>query len=320
MSLPRSGLLRADMPVGTVMAGVAALLAAGIAARAGGITAVPRSGWRAAWLTDVVSVVALAAASVVAVGFVALVGVSVRRPRRRGHRPPAYGTRSERVVAMLTVLAVVAVVVAILLTARRLGPSPPGGATAVPPVAVSTPPSPLRDRPPPPATGGGQPTAVLALTALAAVAATVVAGTVAGTRRCRRRAHPSSPADDGLAATDDRDVAAVLAGGLTAATAALTSGAETPRRAVIAAYVAMAASLATPGRVPSWDTPGRLLSRARGLQLIEPQDGQLLVSLFERARFSPHPITVDDREAAEHALRAVLASLGPSTPASGVRR
>jgi hypothetical protein len=84
-----------------------------------------------------------------------------------------------------------------------------------------------------------------------------------------------------------------------------------PREAIIACYAAMEDALANaPGAVPQdSDTPSEVLARAIEHHAIHGASASELVGLFAEARFSPHVMTEEHRQAAVRALEAVLAEL-----------
>jgi hypothetical protein len=102
-----------------------------------------------------------------------------------------------------------------------------------------------------------------------------------------------------------------LADALLAGRSALAG--DDTRAAIIACYAAMEASLEQIGitRARS-DSPSDLLQRAmtRDLPGTGPRDAVTLTNLFREARFSTHPMTPAQLEAARSALDAVMAVLG----------
>jgi spore germination protein GerM len=84
-----------------------------------------------------------------------------------------------------------------------------------------------------------------------------------------------------------------------------------PREAIIACYAAMEHELEnSPDVVPrESDTPTEVLARAVEHRALRADSATELVELFEEARFSPHVMTEQHREAAVRVLRLVLAEL-----------
>lgn len=79
-----------------------------------------------------------------------------------------------------------------------------------------------------------------------------------------------------------------------------------PRRAVIRAYAGMEGALARHGmpRRP-FEAPREFLARALGLIRVSGQAGEQLTGLFERARFSEHPVGSQMKQDAIAALAAI---------------
>lgn len=91
------------------------------------------------------------------------------------------------------------------------------------------------------------------------------------------------------------------------------------RAAIIACYVAMEHSLADRGaRRAAADTPDELLARAVADGVVRGGAAGRLTSLFYEARFSTHPLTGGQREAASAALDELSAGLAtlPDPPAA----
>jgi hypothetical protein len=90
-----------------------------------------------------------------------------------------------------------------------------------------------------------------------------------------------------------------------------------PRAAVLAAYARMEAALAAVGlaRRPS-DAPREYLARLQSALGVARAPAALLTELFERARFSPHPIDEDARRQAIVALDALRSDLEPAEAAA----
>jgi hypothetical protein len=139
-------------------------------------------------------------------------------------------------------------------------------------------------------------------TGVAALAAGIAAGVVGLTgvalvRARRRRREP-----------DAQPRAAVAAGARDAAAAAAIPA--DPRAAVLAAYAHMEAALATVGlaRHPS-DAPREYLARLEAGLGGGRAPAARLTELFERARFSPHPVGEDVRREAIGTLEALRTEL-----------
>ena len=91
-----------------------------------------------------------------------------------------------------------------------------------------------------------------------------------------------------------------------------------PREAIIACYAAMERELTrVPGAVPQdCDTPSEVLARAVDNRALRADSATELVELFEEARFSPHVMTEQHRDAAVGVLERVLAELPAGTARS----
>lgn len=84
-----------------------------------------------------------------------------------------------------------------------------------------------------------------------------------------------------------------------------------PRAAIIRCYTAMERALSdAPAAAPQpADTPSDVVRRAAESGRLQADDGTRLVDLFAEARYSGHPMSEDDRDAAASSLRAILAEL-----------
>jgi len=103
---------------------------------------------------------------------------------------------------------------------------------------------------------------------------------------------------------------------LAAGSAALTAGGE-PRAAIIACYTAMERGFAAagPAAAPApADTPAEVLARASRAGIVSVGPAETLTGLFRLARYSTHPMTSADSEAAAHALAEMRADLAASAP------
>ncbi|HEY7360683.1 MAG TPA: DUF4129 domain-containing protein, partial [Streptosporangiaceae bacterium] len=191
-----------------------------------------------------------------------------------------------RALVMLAALALIALPVAALVVASRGRHS--GQRAPLAPLV------PVIPRPAGAAASPGQAGGAFLLGAVAALLAAAVLVVTALWLRHRRRARA---APHGRAAAPSPLADAVAAG-----TAALGATAGT-RDAIIACYAAMEASLATAGSPRrDADTPEELLDRAEGDGIIRTPAARRLTALFREARFSPHELADDQRQAALAAL------------------
>ena len=131
----------------------------------------------------------------------------------------------------------------------------------------------------------------------------VALGTAALTLYRRRRAVPPLP-DPDLEPEAEPLVAALAAG------ARVLHEDSDPRAAIIGCYAAMERSLADAGSPPRMaDTPAEVLRRATASGMVRAAPATTLTSLFRQARYSSHPMTEADRDAASDALAQVRADL-----------
>ena len=141
---------------------------------------------------------------------------------------------------------------------------------------------------------------VVAGLALAAMVAIAVAQLVA---ERRRRRPPPTPAERLVELLDD--------------TLDDLEREPDPRRAVIAAWARMERGLAAAGlpRHPA-EAPFEYASRVLEAALARPSSVHRLTGLFERAKFSHHPVGLADREEAIAALRTVRRELAEAVAAA----
>ena len=218
----------------------------------------------------------------------AALGIAVLVPLAR-HRAGHSGRRALR-AAPLTValsLLVPAALIAIYATPLTGGPR----ATLAPPPSSSGR-DPRADKPS--GHGSDQSKGIAALAA--GIAAGVVGLSALALTRARRRAPEPLPR-------------ATVAEGARDAAAAAAIPAD-PRAAVLAAYARMEAAFATVGlaRRPS-DAPREYLARLEAGLGGGRAPAARLTELFERARFSPHPVGEDLRREAIGALESLRAEL-----------
>jgi len=167
----------------------------------------------------------------------------------------------------------------------------PTASTLAPPSTVEGPASPAQS---------GVVPLIVAGAALATMVGLVVAQLVA---ERRRRRPPSTPAERLVELLDD--------------TLDDLEGEPDPRRAVIAAWARMERGLAAAGlpRHPA-EAPFEYASRVLEAALARPSSVHRLTGLFERAKFSHHPVGLADREEAIAALRTVRRELAEAVAAA----
>ncbi len=132
-----------------------------------------------------------------------------------------------------------------------------------------------------------------------AITSSVVTATLFRERKPAPR--PSPGAEESVAAILDEGLDALMAE-------------HDPRRAVIAAYVAMERALARKGWARrAHEAPTEYLARVLGVAPGRAQDLGRLVGLYEMARFSEHPVSPAMRDAAVDSVRRLRAELqGPA--------
>ncbi|MBO0678529.1 DUF4129 domain-containing protein [Mycolicibacterium sp. S2-37] len=268
---------------------------------------------------DAASLIPVAVMIVLSLAIIAMAILrQARHPARRsgsaGELLSAAGARDARwTPRTLAILAAVAVVwlVTVMFLMRLRGwidlPEPP------PPQGSDEPQLPLTGRdpadpaePPPGATGGVSIFGYLA----AATAALIVLSAVATTLGRRRQPAPEpepEPAEASAPVTGSQSLARAAERGL----AEIGDLSREPREAIIACYAAMERELEkSPGAMPlDSDTPSEVLARAVQRRLLRADSATELVDLFEEARFSPHVMAEEHRDAAERVLRHVLGEL-----------
>ncbi|MBX7431700.1 DUF4129 domain-containing protein [Mycobacterium sp. Y57] len=142
---------------------------------------------------------------------------------------------------------------------------------------------------------------------LAGATALLIVLSVIATATRRRTAPGEAPPDTAAAEPAEPDLARATERGL----AEIGDPSRDPREAIIACYVAMERELEkTPESIPqASDTPSEVLARAVRSQTLHADSAQVLVDLFEEARFSPHVMDEGHRADAVRALRLVQQDL-----------
>ena len=247
---------------------------------------------------------------------IAVVTQSRNRPVSHGQGElPRERAGGKQPLTWRMVLIAVAVVIAWLLLVALLSRMNAQLGIDAPPPDAGTPPSGA----PAPAPPGEPPEApepssnvfsLLAGSTVLLMMVVFVGAAIAG-RRQRRRVLPAT-------ATGDEHPTATTASASDPLTRAAEVGlaeagdlSREPREAIIACYLAMERELEnSPDVVPrESDTPTEVLARAVEHHALRADNATELVELFEEARFSPHVMTEDHREAAVRVLSLVLAEL-----------
>ena len=146
----------------------------------------------------------------------------------------------------------------------------------------------------------------------------VVVGTAVMSRRQRSSAVQYLGDDDVPAPAEAPTPGASLVRAAEVGLAEIGDRTREPREAIIACYAAMERVLTrVPGAVPQdCDTPSEVLARAVHNRALQADSATELVELFEEARFSPHVMTEEHRDAAVSVLERVLAELPDSAARS----
>lgn len=266
-------------------------------------------------LVPVVAMVVLALA-VIAVAIVGRRRDPVVRPNTTGELPREAGAGTLRWTPrmLLVVVAVALLWLLIVVLLMRLGdwlPSPPDPSTVpVDPPAAGTTPTGTGGRPPP-----AEPAQGPRLFGYLAAAAAVLMGLSVLASLARNRRPPAmTPVPAGAPAAAQASGTQTLARAAERGLAEIGDLSREPREAIIACYAAMERELAkSPAAMPlDSDTPSEVLARAVQRHLLRDDSATELVELFEEARFSPHVMGEDHREAAVRVLRLVLGELQSS--------
>lgn len=228
--------------------------------------------------------------------FAALLALVARRPRRHEQpdieAPPWLASRWSRLVAVLIVVLIAAIPVAAFLFIRGL---PTDGSSQATSTRAPTRSVGQRDT-----THGGSGTLHgHGLLLIVTIAAAVVVVLLAWQTRRHRRAVAAIERDT----TDDVEASARLLDEATDQARLAIAVEGSPRAAVINAYVAMSRVIdnAADDALGAL-TPRRMLRRAADAGLVDRANGEIVIRLFERARFSTITITESDRRQAADAL------------------
>jgi hypothetical protein len=150
---------------------------------------------------------------------------------------------------------------------------------------------------------------LIALVGAVVLAAVVAVAVVVGRGAGRRQRTAPAAAPDEFAQAREA-MAATVVGSIDAMLAD-----PDPRTAVIGAYARLLEGLAACGLARyDHEAPMEHLHRVLLGLRVRPEPLHALTALFERARFSPHPLTGTDRDAALAALRQAAADLAAMAP------
>ena len=263
-------------------------------------------------LGSLFAVVAMLTVSMAIIAIAIITQARRRAPSSAGGPPRRELAGERRPVTWKMVLVGVGVLAAWLLLIALLSrwnlpigvDQPAQNAATTPPTAGPQPPNRL-DGP----ASGANVVPVLATAALLLLMLLVAAAVIGGRRR--------RPAAADTTWSDDEPARAPAAGPDPLTRAAEVGLAEMgdrtrePREAIIACYAAMERELENSPRVVprESDTPSEVLARAVEHRALRADSAIELVELFEEARFSPHVMTEQHRDAALRVLSLVLSEL-----------
>ncbi|MGO9558180.1 MAG: DUF4129 domain-containing protein [Acidimicrobiales bacterium] len=150
---------------------------------------------------------------------------------------------------------------------------------------------------------------ILAVLAVAAITIGLPAWRRRRWARARGPLHPMSrpPSRDGLSDFPSGALTAAVAG----VTVSNPEDEPDPRKAIVAAYIAMTEAAAKCGALrESYETPSEYLQRLLGIAGAPARPASRLTGIFERARYSSEPLGEDGRSVAISSLRDIRAGIG----------
>jgi hypothetical protein len=262
-------------------------------------------------LGSLFAVIAMLAVSM-AIIVIAVVTQSRNRPVSHGQGElPRERAGGKRPLTWRMVLVAVAVVVAWLLLVALLSRMDAQLGIEAPPPEAGTPPSgaPAPAGEPPEATEPSSNVFSLLAGSTVLLMMLVFVGAAIARRRQRRRVAPANAPGDEHPTATTASASDPLTRAAEIGLAEAGDLSREPREAIIACYLAMERELEnSPDVVPrESDTPTEVLARAVEHHALRADNATELVELFEEARFSPHVMTEDHREAAVRVLSLVLA-------------
>lgn len=267
-------------------------------------------------------VIVMVCAAVAIIGFAIIARLRDRTPRpaAQGELPQASrmkGRPSLRFTLIVAGLVLGWLLLVLLLT--RLGgpPEPAPDAPTAPETSTQAPDTTTR---PAPADEPAPDTNVIGylIPPMLILMVLVVVGTAVISKRQRSSAVQQLGDDDVPAPAASPAAGASLVRAAEVGLAEIGDRTREPREAIIACYAAMERELTrVPGAVPQdCDTPSEVLARAVDNGALRADSATELVELFEEARFSPHVMTEEHRDAAVSVLERVLAELPDSAARS----
>lgn len=267
-------------------------------------------------------VIVMVCAAVAIIGFAIIARLRDRTPvpASQGELPRASRTKARPSLRFTLIVLglVVGWLLLVLLLTRLGGPADPG--SEAPPAPETSTQNPDATRPVPP--GEDEPNSdnnVIGylIPPMLILMVLVVVGTAVMSKR-QRSAAVQYIADEDLPVPAAPTPGASLVRAAEVGLAEIGDRTREPREAIIACYAAMERELTrVPGAVPlDCDTPSEVLARAVDNGALRADSATELVELFEEARFSPHVMTEQHRDAAVRVLERVLAELPDSAARS----
>ena len=262
------------------------------------------------------AVLMLLCAAVAIIGFAIIVRMRSPKPERAPGgalpRGSAAGARPTWRLAVIALAVVVAWLLLVALLSRVVDPGPVEPVLPEPSDVPDAAPAPGDDASPPPVeddAGGGNVVDYL-IPPMLVLMALIVVGTAVASRR-RPHVPVTTGTDVGAERPQKPATATSLARAAEVGLAEIGDLSREPREAIIACYAAMERELQrVPGAAPQdCDTPTEVLTRAVDSGALRVDSANELVDLFEEARFSPHVMTEEHRDAAERVLHRVVAEL-----------
>lgn len=260
-------------------------------------------------------VIAMVCAAVAIIGFAIIARLRDRTPvpAPQGDLPQAsrIGRRPSLRFALIVLGLVVGWLLLVLLLARLGGPADPTSDTPTSPDSSAQTTDSTRSAPPTEDEPDSENNMIgYLIPPMLILMVLVVVGTAVMSKRQRSGAVQHMVVDDAPAPTVPT-TGASLVRAAEVGLAEIGDRTREPREAIIACYAAMERELTrVPGAVPlDCDTPSEVLARAVDNGALRTDSAIELVELFEEARFSPHVMTEQHRDAAVGVLERVLAEL-----------
>ena len=267
------------------------------------------------------AVLVLLCAAVAVIGFAIVMRMRSPRPTRTPAgalpRGSSAGARPSWRLAVIALAVIIGWLLLVTLLSRVVDPGPVEPVLPEPSELPGTTSTPRDDVPPPDIEESDTDTNVVdyLIPPMLLLMALIVVGTAVASRR--KSPLPAPETDFVDAAPQQPATATSLARAAEIGLAEIGDLSREPREAIIACYAAMEGELQrVPGAVPQdCDTPTEVLARAVESGALRADSATELVDLFEEARFSPHVMTEQHRDAAERVLHRVVTELPQRTGA-----